>query len=272
MAMIDLITLRYFTSAFESKTFSQAARLNDVSQPTVSAAIQKLEDRLGARLFQRSKSGLIPTPFAIRLYHDTVDSVAHLTSLGQRLRPAAQRVVRIYCAPDMLLTGYAPGLNKLRRAAPDLLFGFTDDPKSCDLAFVAQSCVPVDHDFVFLTEESFQVALDRCHPLARLAKIRLDDLSDQPLIHRPYCPQADRMDLGALRASVAVAMNDAQLLDLIAASLGVAFVPQSHGDVRDDIVLRPLAGVDAGSRRVGIAHRKTAFATDIARQLAAACG
>ena len=80
------------------------------------------------------------------------------------------------------------------------------------------------------------------------------------------------MDLGALRASVAVAMNDAQLLDLIAASLGVAFVPQSHGDVRDDIVLRPLAGVDAGSRRVGIAHRKTAFATDIARQLSAACG
>ena len=51
--MIELNPLRYFISAFETKTFSQAARENGVSQPTVSAAIQRLEDRLGAALFQR---------------------------------------------------------------------------------------------------------------------------------------------------------------------------------------------------------------------------
>ena len=84
--MIDLTTLRYFTSAFETGTFSQAARANGVSQPTVSAAIQKLEETLSAPLFQRSKSGLTPTALARRLYSDAEQSVTHLSTLEDRLR------------------------------------------------------------------------------------------------------------------------------------------------------------------------------------------
>ena len=63
------------------------------------------------------------------------------------------------------------------------------------------------------------------------------------------------------------AANDMQLLDLIAAGLGVAFVPQSHGDGRDDITLLPLLEADAGTRRVGISHRKSAFAKGLAERL-----
>lgn len=271
MTMIELTTLRYFTSAFEARTFSQAARVNDVSQPTVSAAIQKLEDRLGVSLFQRSKAGLTPTPFATRLYHDTVDSVAHLSSIDMRLRREPQQTVRIHCAPDMLLKGVATGLNALRIGSPELMFGFTDDPENSDIAFLADSCTPADHDFILLAEESFRVAFGRFHPLARVPEVRLADLRDQPVIHRPYCPNADRMDLDALRSAAAEAMNDAQLLDLVAAGLGIAFVPLSHGDSRDDIVLRPLADTDTGHRRIGISHRKSVFAAQLAKRLAKVC-
>ena len=86
--MIELNALRYFTSAYETGTFSHAARVNGVSQPTVSAAIQRLEDRLGAPLFRRSRAGLAPTPLATALYHDVIDSVSHLATLEARvLRP-----------------------------------------------------------------------------------------------------------------------------------------------------------------------------------------
>jgi len=266
--MIELTTLRYFTSAFETKTFSQAARVNDVSQPTVSAAIQKLENRLGAVLFQRSKSGLTPTPLATRLYHDTVDSVAHLSSLDLRMQKEPHQLVRIHCAPDMLLQGVAAGLNALRKNSSNLMFGFTEDPKDCDIAFLSDSCIPAGHDFIPLVEEPFRVAFGRFHPLAQLPEIRLNDIRDQPLIHRPYCPNADRMDLDAARSLAAEAMNDAQLLDLVAAGLGIAFVPLSHGSARDDITLRPLTGTDAGTRRVGISHRKSVFAATLANGLA----
>lgn len=271
--MIELTTLRYFAGAFETGTFSQAARANEVSQPTVSAAIQKLEQRLGGALFLRAKSGLQPTPLAIRLYHDTVESVAHLSSLDQRLQTQPQQRVRIHCAPDVLLQSFAPGLNALRWKSPDLTFAFTDDPLGSDLAFLSEACVPAGHGFILLTEEPFCVALGRFHPLARAAGLRLEDIVDQALIHRPYCPDADRLDPaaaknGASPGPAAQAMNDAQLLDLVAAGLGIALVPRSHGEGREDIILRPFIHPEKTSRRLGISYRKSVFASTLAKQLA----
>ncbi len=266
--MIDLNTLCYFTSAFETGTFSQAARVNGVSQPTVSAAIQKLEDRLGAPLFRRSKSGLKPYPFAARLYHDVIDSVTHLAALETRLLEEPTQRVRIYSAPDMLMSHIAPDLNGLRRRFQGLQFAFTDDARASDLAYVSDACIPETHAFIPLTDDPFKVAVARHHPLAASREIRIEDLRAEPLIHRPYCPHADRMELGpSLVASVAQATNDQQLLDLIAAGLGVAFVPASHGETREDIALLTLTGADAGVRRSGISHRRTANATELAKLL-----
>ena len=270
--MIELNPLRYFISAFETKTFSQAARENGVSQPTVSAAIQRLEDRLGAALFQRSKSGLAPTPLATRLYHDSLKSVAHLATLEERLQDKPQQVVRVHCAPDMLLHKITPGLNSLRRMTANLVFNFTEDPLRCDIAYLADTCVPDAHNFIPLEEEPFGVALWHMHPFAKLPGLHLTGIRDQPLIHRPYCPNADRVDLGVIQtAAVARAMNDPQLLDLVAAGLGIAFVPLSHCKNRDDIVWLPL-DANAGTRRVGISHRKSVFAAGLAQKLVNSIG
>lgn len=267
--MIDLNTLRYFTSAFETGTFSQAARLNGVSQPTVSAAIQKLEDRLGTPLFRRSKTGLKPYPLAARLYHDVIDSVTHLAGLETRLLVEPSQTVRIYCAPDMLMRQIASDLKSLRRRFAGLQFAFTDDARTSDLAYVSDACIPETHSFIPLANDPFKVAVARHHPLAVSGEVRIEDLRTQPLIHRPYCPNADRMELApSMVASVAQATNDQQLLDLIAAGLGVAFVPASHGEIREDIVVLSLTGADAGSRTIGISHRKTTHATELAKLLA----
>ncbi len=266
--MIDLNTLRYFTSAFETGTFSHAARVNGVSQPTVSAAIQKLEDKLGMVLFQRSKSGLRPMPLAVKLYHDVVEPVSHLASLETRLLGEPQRTVRIHCAPDMLMHQLAPGLNSLRRQTASLQFSFTEDARDCDLAYVSDRCIPEAHTFIPLAEEPFKVAVGRFHPLAASREVQIEDLRTYPLIHRPYCPNADRLELApSVAASAAHAANDQQLLDLIAAGLGIAFVPMSHGETREDIVLLSLTGADAGTRRTGISHRKSAYAKELAELL-----
>lgn len=266
--MIELTMLRYFTSAFESGTFSQAARIHGVSQPTVSAAIQKLEERLGNPLFHRSKAGLTPTPLARRLYHDAVASVSHLSTLEARLSGAPQRHIRLHIAPDMLLRDLAPSLNIIRHQIPNITFSFTGDATESDLAYLTESCVPDGHNFIFLDEEPFQLALSRNHPLATMSVIRLDDIRDQSLILRPYCPNADHLQLVPIQVpNAAQAMNDTQLLDLVAAGLGLAFVPKSHGKQRDDIILLPLDDCATGVRRIGISHRKSVLAKDMADRL-----
>lgn len=45
----------------ETRHFGQAAKLMNVSQPTLSLQIQKLEEELGAGLFDRSKQPIVPT-------------------------------------------------------------------------------------------------------------------------------------------------------------------------------------------------------------------
>ena len=266
--MIELNTLRYFISAYETGTFSHAARLNGVSQPTVSAAIQKLEDRLGMPLFKRSKVGLRPLPLATQLYHDVVDPVTHLASIQTRLLAERPQTLRVYCAPDMLMYQLAPDLNSLRRRFASLQFTFTGDARESDLAYVSDRCVPEAHAFIPMDEEPFAVAVARSHPLAASREVQIEDLRDQPLIQRPYCPNADRLELAPSgMVFVAHATNDHQLLDLVAAGLGVAFVPATHAHSRGDIVLLSLVGADAGARIAGVSHRSSVRATEIAKLL-----
>ena len=50
---VNLRALRYFVMAAETGTISEAALKLNISQPSVSAAIQKLEDIHGVQLFIR---------------------------------------------------------------------------------------------------------------------------------------------------------------------------------------------------------------------------
>lgn len=282
--MLDLTSLTYFLSAYEAGTFSRAARANDVSQPTVSIAIQKLETLLGESLFQRSKSGLTPTALGERLYRDAAGSVSQLCALESRLRSRPLQKLRIYCHPDILLAPFAPTLHTVSRTSGNLQFHFCNTPETSDLAYTSQDCTPSGHGFLPIMTENYGVALPLHHRLARAQSLTLDDLDGQPVIHRPYCPGADRFAAeyadgfdGAADAqspppqvTPAHATNDQQVLDLIAAGLGIALVPMSHGKSHSGIVVRPVTGTDLGTRTVGISHRQTVFAADLAKRLVAA--
>ncbi|WP_161492570.1 LysR family transcriptional regulator [Pseudophaeobacter leonis] len=269
--MLELTPLKYFLSAYETGTFSQAARVNDVSQPTVSAAIQKLEQHFDGLLFRRSKTGLTATSLGEKLYREAVGSVAQLSALEGRIKRAPRKSVRIFCFPDILLGAFAPTLQSVGRNAADLEFSFIASAEDCDLSCVSQNCVPKGHGFLPILTEPYGVALGLQHPLTACDSLHIRDLQAYPVIHRPYCPNADGFDLFASKhtSRPAQAVNDHQVLDLISAGLGIAFVPVSHGDAHAGIVVRPVHGQDMGHRTIGFSHRKTAFATELVTILAA---
>jgi LysR family transcriptional regulator of abg operon len=60
--MIDPRALRMFHEVCRAGSISGAARMLNLSQPSVSAAMAMLEQRLGGPLFERTRTGIVLTP------------------------------------------------------------------------------------------------------------------------------------------------------------------------------------------------------------------
>src|SRR5258705_5568878 len=72
---MELHQLRYFCAVADTGSFSRAAEQSHVSQPSLSQQIMKLEDELGARLFDR------------------LGRTVRLTDMGKTLLPRARAVL-----------------------------------------------------------------------------------------------------------------------------------------------------------------------------------
>ncbi|TJZ58829.1 LysR family transcriptional regulator [Streptomyces piniterrae] len=84
-APLDLNQLRTFLAVYRSGSFTAAAHLLGLSQPTVTTQIRALERQLGRELFERLPRGVAPSPYADELAARAVaplDALAALTGHG----------------------------------------------------------------------------------------------------------------------------------------------------------------------------------------------
>lgn len=119
----DFEGLAMFAKVVEERSFAAAARAMDVSVATVSRAVGRLEDRLGARLFNRTSRQLALTEFgraiaesATRIYRDAeeVEGAARELSLQPR------GLIRLAVPMSFGLRWVAPLLPEFLSAYPDV--------------------------------------------------------------------------------------------------------------------------------------------------------
>lgn len=89
---MELRHLRYFAKAAETLNFSDAAKMLNIAQSTLSQQIKQIEDELNVQLFQRSshaialtEAGEILLPYAIRTIHDADACIDRIHDLKQLL-------------------------------------------------------------------------------------------------------------------------------------------------------------------------------------------
>jgi molybdate transport repressor ModE-like protein len=95
--MIDPRALRTFHQVCQTGSISGAARSLNISQPSVSAAIAQLETRLGAKLFERTRAGIVLTPAGEAL-EARARMLDHLLRDAEHEVIAAQRALARPCA------------------------------------------------------------------------------------------------------------------------------------------------------------------------------
>lgn len=116
--------LRVFLALAREGTLSTAARALGVSHPTVARRVATLEQRLGARLFDRLPDRFVPTPAGEQLLADTEAMEQAALSIHRRsaaLGDTVKGVVRLSAGEAMaaFLAGHLP---TLRRALSEIEF------------------------------------------------------------------------------------------------------------------------------------------------------
>jgi len=94
--------IEVFHAIYTSGSMTNAARVLNVSQPSVSKVLAHAEQQLGYRLFDRARGKLVATPEADRLFglvSNVFDDVEQLRHVAENLRASDAGKVRIAATP-----------------------------------------------------------------------------------------------------------------------------------------------------------------------------
>ena len=94
--------IEVFHAVYSAGSITAAAKLLNVSQPSVSKVLAHAEQQLGFKLFNRVKGKIIPTKEAERLIEhvtDAYDNINELQRISENIRKSETGLIRIAMAP-----------------------------------------------------------------------------------------------------------------------------------------------------------------------------
>lgn len=268
---MELRHLRYFLALAHHLHFGRAARSLHISQPSLSQQIKALEEKLGVKLFERSRRRVVLTSDGevllsyarqlVALADDAQREFAERNrlrigrvrlgttpTLGGHLLPSVVR--RFFDQyPGVELTITEDGTDELARRLGD---------GRIDLALLSEDVRLGGNAFEALMEERIVVAVPAGHPAADRTDVRLIDLKDERFILCREGYHLRTLTLDACAASgfsprVSVSGTDVDTaLRFVRARLGVTLVPEIAVRAMDGVAGVTLAEPRL-TRTVGIA-------------------
>lgn len=241
---MNLRTLRVFVEVVRQGGFSQAAEVVSLTQSSVSKAVRTLEDELGTPLLNRighkselTAAGEIAFRRALVLLAERNDLIAEINDL----RDLKGGTLRIGLPPVgcgvLFAQMFATYRSRYPRVNIELIEHGSKKLRECleagevDLAALL---IPIDETFAYqqVRNEPLVAVLPGAHSLSRRQRINFSDLADSPFIlfEEGFALNALIMAACDRRGIVPrVTARSGQIdfiADLVAAGLGVAFLPR----------------------------------------------
>lgn len=265
---IDLRLLRQFVAVAEELHFRRAAARLSISQPSLSAAIRRLEAEIGATLIERGRKTVGLTVAGAALLTEARGLLAHADEVLVATRDAATgrsgraRLGHVGSA----MHGRLPGaIRAFRRTHPGVRLELREMTTAAQLAALragdldlAVVIPPLSDEGGLVTmpfdTDRLVIALPASHRLARAGGVMVGDLADEPFVLWPreegrgFHDRVTRLcaAAGFAPAVVQEAHGLHAVLSLVAVEVGVAIVPAGMAGVRpDEIVYHPLGDESA---------------------------
>ena len=276
---MELHQLRYFCAVARSGNFTRAAEAEHIAQPSLSQQILKLEDELGARLFNRfprsarlTQFGAAFLPRAEAILRQTGEAKTQI----QEMAGADKGQVVIGAIPTIAPYFLPATLASFTKQHAGVTVNVVEDMTSVlleklhegriDLALLV---LPVPGEGLaceeLIREPMFAVLPDN-HRLAKRKKIDLRQISADSflLLKEGHCFRENTVSAcRRSRMQPHVVFESGQfstILAMVAAGMGVSLVPRMAVEKRAGCRFIPLADARA-SRRVGLVQLKSRYST-----------
>ena len=250
--------LRYFSVLAQVEHYTVAAARLGISQPSLSSAIHNLETELGGvKLFEKAGRNIRLTDEG-RFYQEKVDFALqelHNASLMLRdSKTSAPIVIRMGCVSGALNGIVARQILTCSRNNKRIRFHLTESSaenlmdmirqEKLDMAIVDSTDRDRSLHFRKLSQRNFYVALPEDHPLAIRDAVEPQEVVREPQIVFNYDVGKSFKEWATgtpTDESVLCTVDTAQAaLDLVAAGVGISFIPEQCIQLREGIRFVPL--------------------------------
>jgi len=278
---MNLQELRYLAAVAEHRHFGRAAEACNVSQPTLSSQLRKLEEELGVMLIERTNKRVTMTPVGSQILIHAQRALAEAGQMEAVARAARDPLVgplRLGVIPTLAPYLMPLILNPLRQDYPGLIIELWEDQTRSlidglrnhrlDAALLATAAESPEITELALFDEPLLAALPLDHRLAKAESVSEEELADELMVLADgHCLASHALAAcGAKRAfpraglqsglqSTMQAATLETLVNLVAAGYGSTLIPALAASslVQRGIALRPLAG--GSCRTIRLASR-----------------
>jgi LysR family transcriptional regulator, hydrogen peroxide-inducible genes activator len=274
---MTLTELQYIVAVAQERHFGRAAERVSVTQPALSLAIKKLEEELGATIFERHRNRIELTTIGGRIVHqaqrvlEEAEQIKILAAQGKDqlngpLRFGVIATVGPYILPDLvpLLSVRAPKMPlELEENLTLNLAGMLKNGK-LDVIMIA---LPFDEPAIMtqaLYDEPFKVLIPVGHPWQKKKLINSRQLASEKVLlpHAGHCfrqqvldgcPELSRSDTEGWQGNSLETIRQ-----MVASGLGITVLPASALTSKYESkrlvvidIMKPVPG-----RRIGLAWRR----------------
>ncbi len=258
---MQLEHLALFLKIAEEKSISKVANASHISQPALSLQMQKIEDALGCRLFERSNRGIqltdagnITKRYAAQLmytYDQFQEELHNLRNNNETCRVAATRVAANYAIPCALI--------KAKEKFPHYTFSLSSMPSKevvqqvladqVDIGFIVGETK--EHELLCKNVFSDQIVLVAAKDYAVRESLSIDGLKRHPLVlldenfssYRLMAGQLKSMGYDMAEFNVMYHMDSTESVkSMVMSGNGLAFLP--YMAVKKEIYLQQLKIVE----------------------------
>ncbi len=242
---MEMHEVRYFLAVCDTLNFTRAAERCNVSQPSLTRAIQKLEAELGGLLFRRERAA------------------THMTDLGQLVRPQLEQIAKDAetvksTANSFLKMSDAPlslgimctigplrcvgFLSRFQKDHPGIELTMTEDTPAhliellaegkIDVAVMAQpDPYPERFDVHPLYTEHFVVAYPPGHRFDKMNAVRIVDVGGESYLSRINCEYNDQLSDICVKCNAPLkdayrSEREDWIQTMVMAGMGICFLPE----------------------------------------------